>query len=487
MKKQLSLSLGVVKNNADPAEHGRLQIYIPAVDSTSFKTEDLPWASYVSPFGGTTANFKAGPESEEMPGITTYGFWAIPKNGAQVLVGFLEGDPLVRFWIGCFYMPEHNRTLPGGIEGTKTEIDESGVYGQHEIPFTKRNLKEAGLGPGTKHFRTRGGWQRSVSHPSNKNKNKPGDNGYAKKPTDPERQDSQIYSWTTPGRHFIVMSDVDDESRIRIKSAMGNQIILDDTNERIYISTARGNNYIEMDEANGKLHVHSSSKLNLHGMNDVNIYSDENINIVAKKRINIQSEERGVKIQSKMNFEVISQAGDVRLNASRDLTLKTLNGPKATAVAEKQTVNKPPYAGKPLGVIRDWAEAGGSATSKIKFDSHGTLVARSSGGSVEITAKNSVDLRALGGNVNLQSGGDVSIKGANLRTSVGTTGMYAEHDGPKEVKSLGNASGAVAAEGTTSSKSDVVKPKMIVPEHESWTRDEDEVIAPTPRNAKYQG
>ena len=56
-------------------------------------------------------------------GMTAYGFWAIQKNGAQVLVGCLEGDPGTRFWMGCFFMPELNRTLPGGIEGLKSEIE----------------------------------------------------------------------------------------------------------------------------------------------------------------------------------------------------------------------------------------------------------------------------------------------------------------------------------------------------------------------------
>ena len=50
--------IGIVKNNADPAQHGRLQIYIPSIDSPDYDLEDLSWAIYVSPFGGVTADFK---------------------------------------------------------------------------------------------------------------------------------------------------------------------------------------------------------------------------------------------------------------------------------------------------------------------------------------------------------------------------------------------------------------------------------------------
>lgn len=109
--------IGIVKNNADPAQHGRLQIYIPSIDSPDYDLEDLSWAIYVTPFGGSTADFKAGREQSDIPGVSSYGFWAIPKVGAQVLCGFLEGDPTVRYWMGCMYVPEMNRTLPQSIEG----------------------------------------------------------------------------------------------------------------------------------------------------------------------------------------------------------------------------------------------------------------------------------------------------------------------------------------------------------------------------------
>ena len=110
-KSNFTMSIGIVKNNADPAEDGRLQIYIPSIDSKSYDLEDLTWATYVSPFGGTVANLKVGREKTEIPGMSSYGFWAIPKIGAQVICGFLESDPSSRFWFGCIYVPEANRTM----------------------------------------------------------------------------------------------------------------------------------------------------------------------------------------------------------------------------------------------------------------------------------------------------------------------------------------------------------------------------------------
>ena len=325
--------IGVVKNNADPAQHGRLQIYIPSIDSDDYEIEDLAWATYVSPFGGSTANAKVGRENQDIPGVTAYGFWAIPKIGGQVICGFMEGDPSVRFWMGCVYIPELNRTLPQTIEGEKTELDETGSYPQSEIPHYKKNLDAAGLSMGSKHYRTRGGYERSVSHPSNGNANKPGDNGYYKKPLEPEKSDSQTICLTSPGRHYFVMSDVDEYCRIRLKTTEGSQIIFDDTNERIYISTAKGKNWIELDESNGKVYIYSDSKVSIRAKNDINMYSDENINIVANKRVNIKSEDRSVNLEAKQDVRMLSTEADVMVTASRDVQLKTTNGQKAGKVA----------------------------------------------------------------------------------------------------------------------------------------------------------
>lgn len=498
-----ALCMGVVKDNADPAQHGRLKIYIPSIDSKDFNVEDLPWATYCSPFGGTTADFVTGRDGSQVPGASSYGFWAIPKTGAQVLVGFLEGEPLIRFWMGCFFQPELNRTLPQSVNTPpiSTEIDESGLIPQATIPHYEKNLNEAGLGPNDKHFKTRGGFERSVSYPENKTKAKPSGDGYAPKPLEPSKSDSQTVSLTTPGRHYWAMHDVDEFCRVRIKTTEGSQIILDDTNERIYISTARGRNWIELDEGSGKIHFYTSSKFSVHSENDLNLYSSENINIVAKKRVNIQSETRGVKIQGHNNVDVLSTDGNIKISASRDLHLKTFSGPKASNVPEKIWCVSPPYAGEGLGLHRDYAEEAGSSTSKIFLNSVDGSEIRADNGTLKLSAKSNIDIRSMSGNINQQATGNINVKATgqiNEQAGVinhnggvinGTTyaaslfvGAFANGGG-----SAGPADGADSADSGKKADSDSIKPKMIVPEHESWTRDEDEGSCKTPRNPKYQG
>ena len=503
-----TMSFGVVKDNADPAQHGRLKVYVPSIDSKDFVVDDLPWAIYCSPFGGTTANFQVGRDASVVSGGSSYGFWAIPKNGAQVLIGFMEGDPNVRFWMGCFFQPELNRTMPQSVNSPpiSTEIDETGLLPQATIAHYQKNLAEAGLGPDDDNYKTRGGFERSISYPENKTINKPTTDGYAPKPLEPAKADSQTIALTSPGRHYFSMQDIDEFCRMRFKTTEGTQVILDDTNERIYISTARGRNWIEIDEGSGKIYFYTASKFNVHSENDLNLYSDENINIVAKKRVNIQSETRAVKIQSSLNIEMLSGSGNIKLTAARDIHLKTTDGPAGGAVSENASCNLPPWSGEPLGFIRDYAEEGGSGTSKVFINAVDGIDARADNGGIKVSAQSTLDLRSMSDAVNVTGSGTVSVSGSdvelqggtvgvtagNFATSVGSFGFQAVdgEEGPIPIISNGDASGAASADVADSAEtvdSDDIQQKMVVPKHESWTRDEDEANCKTPRNPKYQG
>lgn len=491
-----TMCIGTVKDNADPAQHGRLKVYIPSIDSKDFVVEDLSWCVYCTPFGGTTANFVVGRDSSKIPGASSYGLWAIPKNGAQVLVGFMEGDPNVRFWMGCFYQPELNRTMPQSINSPpiSSEIDESGMWPQATITHYKENLDEAGLGSDSKHWKTRGGFERSISYPENKTKNKPSSDGYFPKPLEPEKSDSQTIALTSPGRHYLSMQDVDEFCRVRLKTTEGTQILMDDTNERIYISTARGRNWIEIDEGSGKIYFYTASKFNIHSENDLNLYSSENINIVAKKRVNIQSEERSVKIQSHHNIEMLSTHANIKISASRDLHLKTFKGPTASAVELKITASKPPWTGKPLGVCRDWAEEAGSKTSKIFINAVDGSEYRVDDGFLKISSKTNIDIRSIEGTINEQAKLTINQKASTINEHAATINNYGSTINIKAPTIISNTTDTIPeidSANTATSGSTVnfekIKPNMIVPEHESWVRDEDEALCKTPRNPKYQG
>jgi hypothetical protein len=61
---------------------------------------------------------------------------------------------------------------------------------------------------------------------------------------------------------------------------------MDDTNERIYIATACGENWIELDQS-GNIDVYSSNKVSINAKRGINLSSDEDVRITAGKGIHL--------------------------------------------------------------------------------------------------------------------------------------------------------------------------------------------------------
>lgn len=73
---------GVVTNNVDPMQVGRVQIQVPDV----FSAGETLWAMPCVP-----------PALPRKPGSS------LPKAGATVWIAFEQGDPSRPIWTGCFY------------------------------------------------------------------------------------------------------------------------------------------------------------------------------------------------------------------------------------------------------------------------------------------------------------------------------------------------------------------------------------------------
>lgn len=425
--KEFRLMLGTVKNNADPMQLGRLQVYVPSLDSNAWELEKLPWARYVSPFGGTTANFLCGREKQLFPGISTYGMWAIPKNGAQVLVGCMDGEPGSRFWVGSLWQPDLNRTLPFIVDEVKSDLDDSGLYPQLQVPFILNNLNEAGLGPGSPLFTTRG-YERSVAFPQNRAKTKPVTNGYYTKPLEIDKADSQTYCLTTPGRHFFVMSDVDEHCRVRLRTTEGHQVIFDDSNERIYISTAKGRNWIEIDE-DGRIHIYAKDEINIRSEDNINLTSEKNINLKAKQKVNIKSLTDEVNLQAQTHVNIKAVTGRWQAESGQEFSVKSDN-------------------------------------ASVTVQARGAVEVSSSNDRVSITARNNMNLRTL--------------QGEMLQTSAGPYHLRRPYQKTNPCPGDNNPSAAAVANGAPTVPD--LNPSMVEPQHEPWDRPQSKL----PRNPTWK-
>jgi|688.fasta_scaffold13800_11 hypothetical protein len=280
---------GFVMDTDDPNQMGRMKVWCPALDGESYNISQLPWAEYAAPFGGVTNDFPAGRNRKAPKGPVPYGFYCLPKLNSQVLVFLLNGNPNRRFFFAAAYDLHRNRGLPSG-RNKKPDETTVGPFTDSYDPLEPAysNLRAAFNGDVSNPIaQTRGVSERQVAQPK---LHPDGNEGYAPAAADPtEYLDPQTYCWVTPGHHVITMNDTADNCRIRVKTCEGNQIILDDTNERIYISTASGNTWVELDE-DGHIHMYGAKSISVRAEEDINLAAGRNINLEAKTGINIKSE-----------------------------------------------------------------------------------------------------------------------------------------------------------------------------------------------------
>ena len=361
-----SIALGVVIDTNDPQQMGRVRARVNAYGDTIYDAvSQIPWCLAISPLAGMVQknSFTRGPDlSENLDsssiGPIPYGFFNTPKCGSLVIVACLDGDPTTRIWLGCihveqtvhgiphgryFYDPEglveRGITQPGTPEGPLSSSEDriQPLYNNQSKVFKSRvknfewrtrgaDHSVAGL---TKEWRDLNNFISEKADDEDYQFTEEDANvlnsrmGYQKSRLEPDllfestgaNFDPQVYCWVTPGFHAISMDDSAVNCRMRFRTTTGHQIILDDTNERIYISTNLGENWVEMD-SDGSVDIWASQKVSIHSASDINLTADKTIRMYAKKGIHAYSEEeiriqalKDVHFKTDMNF-----FSDVKLN-----------------------------------------------------------------------------------------------------------------------------------------------------------------------------
>jgi phage gp45-like len=309
---------GFVMRTDDPMQNGRLKVWVPAIDGEYYDIDMLPWAEYASPFGGVTNDFPAGRNSSTNSGPVAYGFFAIPKMNAQVFVFFLNGEPSRRVWFASMVGYQRNRSLPAG-RNISADGKTIGPLTDSEQPLQPAhdNLNAQFGGKLSDPLAQQlGAYERQVAQAKT---DKNGKEGYAPGMADNSYLDPQTYSLTTPGHHAIIMTDNYDTCRVRIKSCGGNQVILDDSNGRVYISSALGNSWIELSES-GEIMIYGGKNISMRAQGDMNFSADGNINMQAGKSVNIISGS-DTNISSGANVNIGANGGSTILQACANIDL----------------------------------------------------------------------------------------------------------------------------------------------------------------------
>jgi len=333
---------GIVKDNIDPTRSGRLQVYISDFGGDDPDNRDN-WisVSYMTPFFGYTqpdANESGYGTYKDNP--SSYGMWfAQPDIGTQVICIFINGDVNYGFWIGCVPKPDALTMVPaiGATDNIVPNQGEAQSYGGAvRLPVSNINTNNEEMADSNDYINAAKPVHSYVAGIMSQQ-------GIIRDPvrgpisSSAQRETPSRVGWgiSTPGRpiyeggfddetlaqnledgnpqslrvvarrggHSIVMDDGDIIGRdqlIRIRTALGHQILMSDDGQTLMVLHSNGQSYVELGKE-GTVDIYSTNSINLRTQGDLNLHADNNVNIHATKDLNIQGENININTEKDMN------------------------------------------------------------------------------------------------------------------------------------------------------------------------------------------
>jgi hypothetical protein len=361
--------IGIVKNNLDPTRAGRLQVWIPDLGGDPDESSNWRTVSYASPFMGTTdiaSKYADKPNSDNkfvnVP--HTYGMWMVPPDiGVEVIVIFIAGDPLRGYFIACVNSNVSRHMMPGlassnkiditgasadtkksyqnGITAPVVEYNENNLAARSKPNFIDNPkpiheqqysiLKTQGLDRDTARGTITSSSQREspsnvfgISTPGRPYADDPANNReayIAKERLGTLTEDDYRFS-TRVGGHTFVMDDgaaTGENQLVRLRTAGGHQIMMNDTDNTLYISHGDGTSWVEL-TTEGAINIFTNNGFNVRSKGSINLHSDTNINLNAANKINMKS---GSKFQIDCGSFNMLSTGVVTVGATGTIGLQS--------------------------------------------------------------------------------------------------------------------------------------------------------------------
>ena len=353
---------GIVKDNIDPTRSGRIKVLIGDKSPQDSDSSDS-WLTvgFMSNFFGTivgsggkddNGTYKSNPSS--------YGEWHAPPDiGTKVICIFINGDPNYGYYIGCVPEPEQLHMVPaigssdnvqlnegestsyGGatrlpvtnFNSNNTALNDSGAFNDSPRPvhsYTASIMNQQGIirdpirGPisssASRETASRVGW--GVSTPGRPIYEGGFDDQTIASNLEPAgglETATRLKVVARRGGHSLVMDDGDIIGRdqlIRIRTALGHQILMSDDGQTLMILHSNGQSYIELGKE-GTVDIFSTNSFNVRTQGDINFHADRNINFHAMENLNIQAKNIQTNSEEKTT---IRSGGDINMSATGKIT-----------------------------------------------------------------------------------------------------------------------------------------------------------------------
>ena len=334
--------LAEIVSTKDISRTGRVRVFIPAISKDKNSPAGYFDAVWTSPFAGGTDPRTVGQDVEKpQETMSSYGLWTtVPDNGNLVLIAFGDGNTKYPMVMSCLFPDRLNYMLPGNAGGKTYQAAALNVPTleknkrtadiNHNDTFRpiQHTLASAIVKQGLAHDPIRGAGSSSARRESPSEVFgllTPG-------PRDPKEFNHRL------GGHSITLDDNLNSRQIRIRSAQGNQLLLDDTSGMVYLINKDGNVWMEF-ASSGQVFMYAENDINMRTKRNFNLRADIDVNIEAGQNVNIKAAmdnegaeyigEGGgagglVNIESKSNMNLLAEAnmfatantGELHINAA---------------------------------------------------------------------------------------------------------------------------------------------------------------------------
>lgn len=364
--------IGIIKNNIDPTRAGRLQVWIPDLGSQEDDPQGWRTVGYASPFQGTTYQPNASKNNKFTEVQHSYGMWAVvPDIGNQVICTFIAGDPNRGYWFACINPNLGHYMVPA--LGSSPQIDNSNTSAELQPKYDAKNSVwpvaefnenvESNITAGwTTNDKPVHEFQANVLIEQGLDRD--GVRGAIGSSSQRESP-STVFGISTPGRplndpmdnpeyqtklkagtlteadyairgrkggHTFVLDDGDQQGTdqlVRLRSAGGHQILMNDTERVMYIANSDGSCWMEF-TGGGHINVYSSAGINYRTDGEINFHADADINIQSGGSIKMKAE-TSIALQTKdLTFKgtgsIGMQAGKVGILSDGALNLQSSSG-----------------------------------------------------------------------------------------------------------------------------------------------------------------
>ena len=332
----LGIYQGVVHDTADYSRTGKIKVKIAHLAKDVSTNDGIIECTWTSPFAGSTPVDSIGKDVEDyVTTVKSYGMWMVPPDaGNMVLVCFGDGDIKNPFIIGCRFPDQFNYMVPGMAAGKS--------YGDPsiQVPVAEKNKKDAkpthndAIRPMAPYL------AESIVKQGLANDPIRGSGSAGARRESP----SQVFGILTPGPykagstpqitdknthriggHQFIMDDNPGSRMIRLRTAGGTQLMLDDTTGSIYMINKSGKGWFEIDPL-GNMNFYAEGSMNIRAKGNLNLRADKNVNIEAGNDINLRAAGDNVGDQylgpnpaKTLGGPPLGTGGAIRLDAASDI------------------------------------------------------------------------------------------------------------------------------------------------------------------------